>query len=112
VIAYIPDHCPTELGPGPEGLGEYHPAVLALADGADVLIHDAFWLPEEVASRALLGHVAADYAVGLARRAHARRVLLAHHKPDRTDEALDRLAARFRADRSIAVAAEGQVIDC
>jgi ribonuclease BN (tRNA processing enzyme) len=111
VIAYIPDHCPTELGPGPEGLGEYHPAVLALADGADVLIHDAFWLPEEVASRALLGHVAADYAVGLVRRAHARRVLLAHHKPDRTDEALDRLAARFRADPSVAVAAEGQVID-
>jgi len=39
-------------------------------------------------------------------------VLLAHHKPDRTDEALDRLAARFRADLSVAVAAEGQVIDC
>ena len=112
VIAYIPDHCPTELGPGPEGRGEYHPAVLALADGADVLIHDAFWLPEEVAAQALLGHVAADYAVGLARCADVRRVLLAHHKPDRTDEALDRLAARFRADPSIAVAAEGQVIGC
>jgi len=39
-------------------------------------------------------------------------VLLAHHKPDRTDEALDRLGARFRADPSIAVAAEGQVIGC
>ena len=112
VIAYIPDHCPTELGPGPEGWGEYHPDVLALADGADVLIHDAFWLPEEVAARALLGHVAAGYAAGLGRRAHARRVLLAHHKPDRTDEALDGLAARFRADPYIAVAAEGQVIDC
>jgi ribonuclease BN (tRNA processing enzyme) len=112
VIAYIPDHCPAEFGPGPEGWGEYHPAALALADGADVLIHDAFWLPEEVAARALLGHAAAGYAVGLARRGHARRVLLAHHKPDRTDDALDRLAARFRADPSIAVAAEGQVIDC
>jgi len=125
VIAYIPDHCPTELGPGPEGWGEYHPAVLGLADGADLLIHDAFWLPEEVAAQAvlappprsaptpaLLGHATACYAVGLGRRAHARRVLLAHHKPDRTDEALDRLAARFRADPSIAVAAEGQVIDC
>jgi hypothetical protein len=38
-------------------------------------------------------------------------VLLAHHKPDRTDDALDRLAARFRTGPSIAVAAEGQVID-
>jgi len=111
-ITYIPDHCPPELGPGPEGWGEYHPAVLGLADGADLLIHDAFWLPEEARPQALLGHVVADYAVGLARRAHARRVLLAHHKPDRTDEALDRLAARFRADPSIAVAAEGQIIDC
>ena len=27
-IAYIPDHCPTVLGPGPEGWGEDHPAAL------------------------------------------------------------------------------------
>jgi phosphoribosyl 1,2-cyclic phosphodiesterase len=112
VMAYIPDHCPTVLGPGPEGWGEYHPTALGLTAGADLLIHDSFLLSGEIAAEASFGHAAADYAVGLARRAHARRVLLAHHKPDRTDEALDRLAARFRADPSIAVAAEGQVIDC
>jgi hypothetical protein len=112
VIAYIPDHCPTELGQGPEGWGEYHPAALRLADGADLLIHDAFMLPEEAAAQAFLGHAAADYAVGLAGRAGARRVLLAHHKPARTDEELDRLAARFHADPRVTVAAEGQVIDC
>ncbi len=49
--------------------------------------------------------------MGLARRAGAGRVLLAHHKPDRTDDALDELAARFRGDPRVAVAAEGQVID-
>ena len=56
-----------------------------------------------------------DYVIGLGMQRSnskaARRLLLAHHKPDRTDEALDRLAARFRADPSITVAAEGQVID-
>src|SRR6202042_2739148 len=52
VLAYLPDHCPTELGPGPEGWGEYHPAALALAAGADVLVHDAFLLPEEVPAQA------------------------------------------------------------
>src|SRR6266567_3533688 len=31
VVAYIPDHCPTSLGPGPDGWGEYHPAALELA---------------------------------------------------------------------------------
>jgi phosphoribosyl 1,2-cyclic phosphodiesterase len=110
-VAYIPDHCPTALGPGPEGCGEYHPDALALAAGADLLIHDAFLWPEEVPALGSFGHPAADDAVSLARRAGAGRVLLAHHKPDSTDDELDALAARFRADPRVAVAAEGQVID-
>ena len=110
-VAYIPDHCPTALGPGPEGWGEYHADALALAAGADLLIHDAFLRPEEVPALGSFGHPAADYAVSLARRAGSGRVLLAHHKPDRTDDELDALAARFRADPRVAVAAEGQVID-
>ena len=28
VIAYLPDHSPTDLGPGPDGLGSYHDAAL------------------------------------------------------------------------------------
>jgi ribonuclease BN (tRNA processing enzyme) len=111
VIAYIPDHCPTVLGPGPEGWGEYHPAAVGLAAGADLLIHDSYLLPDEVAAEAPFGHSAADYAVGLAQRARARRVLLSHHKPDRTDDALDMLADRFSADPRVTVAAEGEIID-
>jgi phosphoribosyl 1,2-cyclic phosphodiesterase len=111
VITYMPDHCPTVLGPGPEGWGAYHPAALDLAAGADLLIHDAFLLASEVAAEAPFGHAAADYAVGLGRRAGARRVLLAHHKPGRTDEALDLLASRFRACvPEVVVAAEGMVL--
>jgi len=110
-LAYIPDHCPTALGPGPDGWGEYHPAALALAAGVDLLIHDSFLRPDEVAAEASFGHPAADYAVALARRAGARRVLLTHHKPDRTDDALDALATRFRADPAVTVAAEGALID-
>ncbi len=97
VLAYLPDHCPTVLGPGPEGLGEYHQAALDLADGADLLIHDGFLLASEVAAEASFGHAAAGYAVGLGQRAGARRIALAHHKPDRTDDELDRLAAAFAA---------------
>ena len=111
VIAYIPDHCPTALGPGPEGWGEYHPAAVGLAAGADLLIHDSYLLPDEVAAEASFGHAAADYAVGLAWRAGARRVLFFHHKPGRTDDALDLLAGRFSANPRVTVAAEGQVID-
>ncbi len=113
VIAYIPDHCPTALGPGPEGWGEYHPAALDLAGAADLLIHDALLLPAEVAAEASFGHAAADYAVGLGRRARARRVMLAHHKPDRTDDELDQLGRRLGrgAPTAVTVAAEGEIID-
>ncbi|HMH92924.1 MAG TPA: MBL fold metallo-hydrolase, partial [Streptosporangiaceae bacterium] len=110
-VAYLPDHCPTACGPGPEGWGEYHPAALDLARDADLLIHDAFLLPQEVAALASFGHAAADYAIGLGRRAGARRVLLTHHKPDRTDRELDQLAARVAGGTpGAAVAAEGETL--
>jgi ribonuclease BN (tRNA processing enzyme) len=112
VIAYIPDHCPTVLGPGPDGWGEYHPAAADLAREADLLIHDAFLLPGEVAAEASFGHAAADYAVGLGRMARSRTVILAHHKPDRTDQALDQLAGRLGAGTAgVIVGAEGEMID-
>jgi phosphoribosyl 1,2-cyclic phosphodiesterase len=110
-LAYMPDHCPTMLGPGEDGLGEYHAAAIELAQDADVLVHDALLFPEEI-SEASFGHSVADYAVGLARRAQTRSVVLFHHRYDRTDDALDELAHRF-ADVSptVRVAAEGQVLD-
>jgi ribonuclease BN (tRNA processing enzyme) len=98
-------------GPGPEGLGEYHDAALALAAGADALIHDASLLPQEVPAQASFGHAAADYAVGLGVRAGARRVVLFHHGPDRTDTELDKLAGRLAdAPVPVIVAAEREVL--
>jgi phosphoribosyl 1,2-cyclic phosphodiesterase len=47
----------------------------------------------------------------LAERAGARQVVLFHHKPDRTDDALDRLVQRFAAAPvSVMVAAEGETL--
>jgi hypothetical protein len=37
--------------------------------------------------------------------------MLSHHKPDRTDDALDLLADRFSANPRVTVAAEGEIID-
>ena len=92
----MPDHCPTSLGAGPDGCGEYHAAALELAAETDALLHDSQLLtPAELAAEARFGHAAADYAVELGRRARARKVLLAHHRPDRTDDALDELKERF-----------------
>jgi phosphoribosyl 1,2-cyclic phosphodiesterase len=111
-IAYLPDHCPTVFGPGPDGWGEFHQAALDLAAGADLLIHDAFLLAPELAAQAHFGHAAAEYAAELGRRAGARQVMLAHHRPDRTDDQLDQVAKQFAARTPrVIVGAEGRTLD-
>jgi ribonuclease BN (tRNA processing enzyme) len=111
-LAYVTDHCPTAFGPGPDGVGEYHDSAFALAEGADLLVHDAQLLAEEVAAEAVFGHAAAEYAVRLAIDAGARRVALFHHKPSRTDAELDEVARRFAgAPIPVTVAAEGTAIE-
>ncbi|MGI8710909.1 MAG: MBL fold metallo-hydrolase [Acidimicrobiales bacterium] len=88
-LAYLPDHGPSMLGPGPDGLGERHSAARALAHGVDVLLHDAQHTAAELPAVAGFGHSAAEYAVDLGRVAGARSVVLFHHDPDRTDDQLD-----------------------
>jgi len=110
-LAYMPDHCPTALGLGEDGLGDHHPAALELASHADLLVHDAQMFPGE--PDAGFGHSAAEYAVELGRRAQARSVALFHHRPDRTDEALDGLASQLDHSgySAVSVAAEGSLLD-
>jgi ribonuclease BN (tRNA processing enzyme) len=107
-IAYLPDHSPASLGPGPDGLGPYHDAALELADGADILLHDSFWYADEFDPARDLGHSAAEYAIGLAAEAGAQRVVLLHHRPDRTDDELDKLAAALPDSKvQVALGADG-----
>ena len=111
-IAYLSDHCPTVLGPGPDGLGEYHPAALELARGCDVLLHDAQYRDDELAARAGFGHAAAGYAVRLGEEAGVGQVLLFHHDPPRTDDAIDALVASYAGARvPVGGASEGMVLD-
>ncbi len=110
-ITYMPDHYPSSLGDGPDGWGEYHPAALALARNSDALIHDAQLVGEELAAEAWFGHAASEYAVALARHAGAQRVVLFHHKPDRTDDALDEIALRFEDDTAVLLATQSTVLE-
>lgn len=94
-VAYLTDHHPLAIGPGPLGIGELHPAAVTLASDVDVLIHDAQFLLDELPSLAHLGHSCPQYALGLAEAAKARHVCLFHHSPRRTDLALSEVAAGF-----------------
>ncbi len=111
-LAYLSDHCPTSLGPGPAGLGEYHEAAVRLAAGCDVLFHDSQYTDEELPARAYFGHSSSGYATGLAETAGAKRLLLFHHDPQRTDDEVDEMVARHEtASVPVSAAAEGNVLD-
>ena len=110
-LAYLPDHKPLALGPGPEGLGEYHPAALTLAAGVDLLVHDSQHTAAELPELAYLGHSAVEYVVGLGIAAGAKAVALFHHDPHRTDAQVDEIVSQL-GDPGVRVIAarEGMVI--
>jgi phosphoribosyl 1,2-cyclic phosphodiesterase len=109
-LTYMPDHCPTALGDGPDGYGEYHPAALELAANTDLLVHDAQLTAAELGAQGRFGHSCSDYAIQLAERAGARRVLLFHHHPNRTDSELDALASGL-ASEAVSFAIQGSVLE-
>ncbi|MEP7003090.1 MAG: MBL fold metallo-hydrolase [Chloroflexota bacterium] len=72
--------------------------VIELARNADALIHDGQFLDEDF--KPGWGHSTVAKAIEIASLANAKRLVLYHHDPDRSDDALDRIGAdaQQRAD--------------
>jgi ribonuclease BN (tRNA processing enzyme) len=68
-------------------------AVLELCDGADLVIHDAQYTPDEFTQKYYWGHCTVDYALFVAHEAGAKRLALFHHDPAHDDAAVDVLLA-------------------
>ena len=110
-MAYLSDHWPISVGGGPDGLGEYHPSVLELCTGVDVILHDAQYTAAELPGRKDFGHSAIEYAVELGQRCGSA-VLLYHHDPSRTDDALDELVAPYASHvPPVTAAHEGELLE-
>ncbi len=87
------------------------PALVRLAAGADVLIYDAQYTPEEYPGKVGWGHSTWEAAVALALAAGVRQLVLYHHDPRRSDDAVAALEARAQLAFPDAVAArEGSVL--
>jgi phosphoribosyl 1,2-cyclic phosphodiesterase len=93
------------------------PALVALAKGADVLIYDAQYMPDEYRgergfSRVGWGHSTWEVGCATARAAGVNKLVLFHHDPSRDDAAvaeIERLARSQFAD--VVAAREGATID-
>jgi phosphoribosyl 1,2-cyclic phosphodiesterase len=86
--------------------------------GAAVLVHDTMYTTDEYPSFVGWGHSTDQDAVELAIEAGVKRLVLFHHRPERTDDAVDACVARCRAmvaERGACVeilaAAEGMTLD-
>lgn len=88
------------------------------AEGADLVIHDAQYLPRDMPHKLGWGHSLVDDVLRLAALAGPKRLALFHHDPDRTDDALDALSRSSKAWAQkhapaveVLVAEEGLAID-
>ncbi len=66
------------------------------AQGCDLLIHDAQYLPEEIEAHRGWGHSSFADAVELALMAKIPQLILFHHDPERTDREIQEIEARAR----------------
>jgi phosphoribosyl 1,2-cyclic phosphodiesterase len=77
-------------GPGDARLVEF-------ARGADWFLLDAMYTPEEYPAKRTFGHSTWEFATAAASRAGVKNLVLCHHDPARTDEAIDGIVASARA---------------
>lgn len=100
-MAYITDN---ELGPG----GEYAVAndwrreLVEFVAGVDLLVHDAMYTEHDIGRHLGWGHSSWEEAVDLAVEARVTRLMLFHHRPERTDDEMDAVVreAQARANRA------------
>jgi phosphoribosyl 1,2-cyclic phosphodiesterase len=104
VLVYATDNEPGDL--------IFDQNVRKLAEGADVLIYDSQYLPEEYAAQKRgWGHSHWREAVNVVMESGAKELILFHHDPDHSDECIDSVVARARDYYpKVRAAAEGMEI--
>ncbi|HEY7856993.1 MAG TPA: MBL fold metallo-hydrolase [Candidatus Nanopelagicales bacterium] len=101
-VAYLPDHSPTQ------GITA---DTLDLMSGVDVLVHDAQFLEAERPMADDYGHCTVEDAIKLAVGAGASTLVLFHHGPARTDDALDEMIAEAQSPVPLVMAVEGTTLN-
>jgi ribonuclease BN (tRNA processing enzyme) len=91
---------------------------VAFAQGAAVLVHDTMYTKDEYGSFIGWGHSTYEDAVELALEAEVERLVLFHHRPERTDDDVDRCVEACRAlvrsrggKLEVLAAAEGMTLE-
>jgi phosphoribosyl 1,2-cyclic phosphodiesterase len=95
-LVYISDNELSQEGPY-DSPATWRRDMVEFCRGAGVLVHDAMYTSAKYGPHAGWGHSTVADAVELALEAEVDRLVLFHHKPERTDDEVDRLTAECRA---------------
>jgi phosphoribosyl 1,2-cyclic phosphodiesterase len=113
-VTYLPDHEPA-LGSNDFTVGREWTSGYALAEGADLLIHDAQYTPEEYDSRVGWGHSSIPQAFQFATLAETKQLIPFHHDPTHSDDELDQLFDKqirsMRPSFKVTPGAEGMIFE-
>jgi phosphoribosyl 1,2-cyclic phosphodiesterase len=88
-VAYLPDHEPALTGIEERPSDWISGA--AIAEGVDVLLHDAQYFEDEYAERIGWGHSSVSDTIAYAQALRVGRLVLFHHEPHHSDEVLSGL---------------------
>jgi len=78
------------------GVPEFDRILLEAAHGADILIFDAQYTPDEYSDRRGWGHSTWLQATEVAKQTGSKKLVLFHHDPGHTDEAMQAILAEAR----------------
>lgn len=95
VLAYMPDHEPAILSDFRAETADWIDG-FAIADGADLLLHDSQYTSEEYGTRRGWGHSSVDDAIAYAQATGAKRLAMFHHDPSHSDAALEEMERHAR----------------
>jgi phosphoribosyl 1,2-cyclic phosphodiesterase len=113
-VAYLPDHEPALAGRFDDRPRDWISGG-SVAEGVDLLLHDAQYFDDEYDERLGWGHSSVGSAVAFAAAVGARRLVLFHHDPTHSDDVLERLEAEASTGASTEeppmLAREGMVLD-
>ncbi|MDR0443330.1 MAG: MBL fold metallo-hydrolase [Treponema sp.] len=99
---------------GENTAAEENEKIIRFTRDADILIHDAQYTEEEYQRRRLgWGHASYEYAVSVAAKANAKKLIFYHHDPASTDEQLKQLEKNYAstAATEIMMAREGLTLE-
>jgi phosphoribosyl 1,2-cyclic phosphodiesterase len=93
-VVYLTDN---ELDPPQESQRTGFDGFVRFCRNADVLVHDAQFLQDDMPQKRGWGHSLVRQACGLAIAAEVKHLVLFHHDPNRTDDELDRIQETARS---------------